>query len=83
MRFANIRELKLETNKIMEEAASYGSVIVTRKGKPIALIGPISEDDISIKLGGLWPRLRASAESAGYGPKDVDALIRKSRHKKK
>ena len=77
MRFANIRELKLETNKIMEDAVAYGSVVVTRKGRPIALIRPINENDMSIKTGGLWKRLRAAAELSGHRLKDVDTLIKK------
>ncbi len=83
MRFANIRELKLETNKVMEDAVSYGSIVVTQKGKPIALIRPINENDISIKAGGLWGRLRDSAERQGFGVGDVEGVIKKSRHKKK
>ncbi|HDT15635.1 MAG TPA: type II toxin-antitoxin system prevent-host-death family antitoxin [Firmicutes bacterium] len=83
MRYANIRELKLDTNRVLEQSEKYGSVIVTRNGKPVALIRPITEDDIELKTKPLWPALRAGAQRAGYGLKDVNKIIKSVRQKKK
>jgi prevent-host-death family protein len=76
MRFANIRELRLETNKVIEMGKKKGPVVVTRRGRPIALIRTISKNDFTYSIKTLWSRLRLAAERAGYGPADVEKLIR-------
>jgi prevent-host-death family protein len=75
MRFANVRELKLETNKVLALSKKKGPVIITRNGKPVAFLRTIGEDDFSVNVSALWDRARTSAERSGYGPKDVDKLI--------
>ncbi len=83
MKYTNVRELKLNTSKVLEESAKYGNVVVTKNGRPVALIRPVSEDDFNIKPKILWPKLRKGAERAGYGLKDVDKLVKAVRKKKK
>ena len=83
MRYANIRELKLETNRVLEQCERYGNVIVTRKGRPVALIRAVAEDDVLIKARPLWNRLKDGAARAGFGPKDTGSLIKSARKKKK
>jgi prevent-host-death family protein len=75
MRFANVRELKLETNKVLALSRKRGPVIITRNGKPVASLRTIGEDDFSVNAGSLWESVRKSAERSGYGPEDVDKLI--------
>ena len=82
MRFANIRELKLETNKVIEMGKKEGPVVVTRRGRPIALIRTIGENDFTYSVKTLWNRLRVAAKRAGYGPGDVEKLIREARTSK-
>jgi prevent-host-death family protein len=82
MRFANIRELKLETNKVLEMSRKKGPIVVTRRGRPIALIRTINEEDFSYSLKPLWDRLRIAAGNAGYGPGDVEKLIKEARASK-
>lgn len=82
MRFANIRELKLETNKVLKKSKINGPVVITRNGNPIALLRIISENDLTCKIGSLWKGLRQAAERAGYGPADVEKLIKESRASK-
>ena len=79
MRFANIRELKLETNKVLALSARGESVIITRRNRPVAVLRSITEDDVSLAVGPLWSRLRSSAEQAGYDPRKVAAAIRSVR----
>lgn len=83
MRFANIRELKLETNKVLEMSRKKGPVVVTRRGRPIAMLRVLDEDDFSVNTKNLWNRLRIAAENAGYGPGDVQKLIEESRASKR
>ena len=83
MRFTNVRELKLETNKVLALSKTRGPVVITRKGKPVAFLRSITEDDLSINVGSLWNRVKTSAERSGYGPEDVEKLIATVRTSKK
>ncbi|MBU0951866.1 MAG: hypothetical protein KKH91_03430 [Elusimicrobia bacterium] len=82
MRFANIRELKLETNRVLKLSDKFGPVVITRKGHPIALLRTLSEDAFSVNINSLWARTREAAKRAGYGLQDVDKLIKDVRLKK-
>lgn len=46
MVFANVRELRLNTAKILEEIDRGGHVFITYRGKPRAVILRITEDEI-------------------------------------
>ena len=81
MKFANIRELKLDTNTLLEQAETYGPVVVTRNGKPVAMIRSITEDDLTLQVKSLWPGLKKSAQKAGYTKKSVTKLIKQTRGK--
>lgn len=83
MRFANVRELKLETNKVIELSKKNGPVIVTRRGQPIALLRTISENDFAFSISTLWNRIRKAAEQAGYKSSDVEKLIKQVRSLKR
>ncbi len=83
MQFANIRELKLETNKILELSRKHGPIIVTRRGRPVAFLRTISEADYEVGITPLWNRLRQAAARAGYTAKDVEKLIKRARAGKK
>ena len=83
MRFINIRELKLNTNKVINLSEKNGPLVVTRRGRPVAVLKSISEEDLSFKIKPLWNNLRLAAERAGYGPEDVEKLIKKARVSKR
>jgi len=83
MRFKNIRELKLNTNMLFEETAKYGPTVITRNGKPIALIRSITEDDFEIKYKSLWKSIKKAAEKSGYNSKNIKSLIMEVRKKNK
>ena len=83
MRFANLRELKLETKKVLQMSQRSGPVIITRKGKPIALLRSIGEEDFGRRVDELWLRVKRVAEESGYGPKDVGRIIQNVRKTKK
>lgn len=82
MRFANVRELKLNTNRVLAMTKKEGPVVVTRHGKPVAILRSINENDLTIKAAPLWDRLQVAAKQAGYGPSDVEKLIKRSRKEK-
>lgn len=45
MHFVNIRELRHDTNRVLGITARDGSVVITRRGKPVALLSKIKEND--------------------------------------
>ncbi|HEV2175054.1 MAG TPA: type II toxin-antitoxin system Phd/YefM family antitoxin [Nitrospira sp.] len=44
MRVENIKEVKARFNRIVSELATEGSVVITRNGRPCAVLMPITED---------------------------------------
>jgi prevent-host-death family protein len=40
----NIKEVKARFNRIVKELATEGSVVITRNGRPCAVLMPINED---------------------------------------
>ena len=79
MRFANIRELKIETNKVIALSKSDGPVIITRHGQPVVLLRPINSQDLTLKATTVWNSVRKSAERAGHKAANIKRLIRETR----
>lgn len=79
MRFANVRELKIDTARVLELSRRAGPVVVTRRGRPVAIIRGITEKDLKERFSDLWERIREAAERAGYGRRDVNRLIAEAR----
>lgn len=46
MKFVNLRELERETGKLIEQVHNGEKVIITKRGKPQAILFPLSEDEI-------------------------------------
>ncbi len=44
MKVGNIKEVKARFNRIVNELATEGSVVITRNGRPCAVLMPITED---------------------------------------
>ena len=44
MKVENIKEVKARFNRIVNELATEGSVVITRNGRPCAVLMPITED---------------------------------------
>ena len=51
MKFANVRALKLNTAKLLEEVEEGEDVVITYHGKPKAMLVKISDADMSMKNG--------------------------------
>ena len=65
MKFVGIRELKNKTTEVLTYVKKNGKVIVTSRGKPIATIAPLKEEEIEqfIIQGKNWLRLSESSFS--------------------
>jgi len=46
MQFLNVRELRLETPKVLRKVRNGGRVVITNRGKPQALLIGLSEDEV-------------------------------------
>lgn len=80
MLFANIRELKLETNKLLNLSLQRGPVVITRRGKPVAILRGIEkESNTFFTYREVLDKIRRAAEKAGYGPRDIEGLITRVR----
>lgn len=61
MKFANVRELKNRTSELLKRAGRE-DVIITSRGKPIALIQRIGEEDLEDYIFYSSPRIRREIE---------------------
>jgi len=65
MKFVGVRELKNKTTEVLTYVKKNGKVIVTSRGKPVATIAPLEEEEIEqfIIEGNNWLRLSESSFS--------------------
>jgi prevent-host-death family protein len=70
MKFTNVRELKSKTSEMLRTVERGNTVLVTTHGRPIAMLVPVTEEDIEDALLAYSPRLRKNIEE---GLKDVRA----------
>ncbi len=74
MRRVGIKELKRDASAIVEAAQAGETIVVTRRGTPVARIGPVGAPSRVQRLvdEGLmtWPAVST------YAPADVSALVR-------
>ncbi len=77
MKMINSRELNIHTAKVLR-SAKKDDVIVTVKGKPIALIQGFSEDDLEDYVLGKLMQKRLKRSAKDYQPEGavtLDAMI--------
>ncbi len=70
MKFTNVRELKAKTSEMLRTVERGNTVLVTRHGRPTAMLVPVTEDDIEDALLAYSPKLRKKIEE---GLKDIRA----------
>ena len=58
MKFANIRDLRLDTNSVLKLSEKEGPVVILRNSRPVAVLKSVTEEDMEIKVNTLWPKLR-------------------------
>lgn len=94
MRFASIRDFRLNAATVLRRAGGDESVVVTRRGKPVAVLIPTTEDALEDILRAVQgARLKAAVEkarreaakagSAKLSPAEIDAEIRKARARRR
>ena len=64
MKYASVRELKNQTSALIRETAR-GDVIVTSRGRPVALLQGLNEDDLEDYLIYSAPAVRREIERRG------------------
>src|SRR5438445_8273327 len=91
VRIEGIRAVKAHLNRIVGRLPAEGSVVITRNGRPCAVLMPVSEDTdleavalaTSKRLWVLYDRARARADREGWTPLDAVAKRpRASRHRR-
>ena len=78
MKVENIKEVKARLNRIVSELPSEGSVIITRNGRPCAVLMPITKDtDLEIvalsqnkRFWNLYDAAVEKANKEGWTPLD-------------
>lgn len=61
MKFCTVRDLRINASKVIRQARRH-RVVVTVRGRPMAAIVPIDEDDFEGLNIDLYPELRKSLE---------------------
>ena len=85
MRIEGIRAVKAHLNRIVGRLPAEGSVVITRNGRPCAVLMPVTEDTdleavalaTSKRFWAMYDRARARADREGWTP--LDAVGRRRR----
>lgn len=83
MVFVTVRELRHHTPEVLQMSGRKGPVVVTRNGRPVAVLRAAKPDGLESQFGEIWQRLRRAAERAGFRRGDVDRLIAQVRSEKR
>jgi len=75
MEFVTMRQLKHQTPGVLRLSQRKGPVVVTRNGRPVAVLRTATLEDLALQVEGLWGRFRQAAERAGLRRQDVDRVI--------
>ncbi|MCE5300787.1 MAG: hypothetical protein LLG37_07965 [Spirochaetia bacterium] len=73
----------MDTNKLLERSKKSGPFIITRRGKPVAMLRPMTGADFSVKADDVWETIRESDEKYGHGIDDIEKVIKETRGKKR
>ena len=90
MDFVTLRDLRTQPNKVWKKLARARELVVTRNGKPVALLTETTprslDEDLStlhrLRFGRTLAEIREQARTRGLdklSAKDVDSIIRKAR----
>lgn len=90
MRFATFKELRLDTASVIRDAGPGQSVIITKRGKPVAVLLPADEDSVEdilkaaagIRLAKAFERSQKAAKAAGLDKMtmaQINAIIKEVR----
>ncbi len=75
MEFVTMRELKHRTPQVLRLSQRKGPVVVTRNGRPVAVLRTAHPEDVALQFSQLWERLRQAGQRSGFRRQDVEKLI--------
>lgn len=64
MRFASVRELKNKTSELLRHTRGGEDILITLRGKPVAILRSLSEDGLEDYIIANHPKLRAKVAEA-------------------
>ena len=60
MKFLSVRDLRNNSAQVWKDLPGEGAMVVTNNGHPVAILVPVTEDDLEQSLAD-WRRIRAAA----------------------
>ncbi len=82
MTFVTVRELKHHTPQVLRLSQRKGPIILTKNGRPVAVLRTAHPEDLALQFEDIWKRLRGAARRAGFRGRDVERLIAQVRSEK-
>ncbi len=86
MKFLPVREIRTQYNKVMEQLRKEKKIVLTNKGKPVALLTEMNEDNFEDRLSQSKGMGLASETSAAYtteNPEILKAWIEEAERRRK
>lgn len=86
MKFLPVREIRTQYNKVMEQLRKEKKIVLTNKGKPVALLTEMNEDNFEEHLSHSKQPGFATEPSAAYmvdEPEILDAWIQEAVRRRK
>ncbi len=74
MKFLQVREMRTHYGKVMEQLRKDKKIVLTNKGKPVALLTELNEDNFEDRLAGSKRPSLASEPPAAYAVDDPEIL---------
>lgn len=74
MKFFPVREIRTNYNKVMEQLRKEKKVILTSKGKPVALLTELNEENFEHQVSGPHRGSSAAETAAAYTAEDPEIL---------
>jgi antitoxin (DNA-binding transcriptional repressor) of toxin-antitoxin stability system len=74
MKFLQVREMRTNYGKVMEQLRKEKRIVLTNKGKPVALLTEMNEDNFEDEIAGVKKNSHASEVSAAYTTEDPEIL---------
>jgi antitoxin (DNA-binding transcriptional repressor) of toxin-antitoxin stability system len=74
MKFLQVREMRTNYGKVMEQLRKEKRIVLTSKGKPVALLTEMTEDNFEDEIAGTKKGAHASEASAIYAAEDPEIL---------
>lgn len=79
MEFVTIRDLKYHMPQVLRLSGRQGPVVVTRRGRPVAVLRAAQATEIWRQFDEVWEQIRQAARRSGVQRKDVERLIAQAR----